>query len=446
MKTLRCHAFLVVAFCLHCSHVNTALSADEQCPTTCGFTSTQYINSTLTLKILLIEFTDVRHRTSPSTYAKSDFENLLVSSGTYVTPSAYSPDSEAVYGSLRDYYQKMSSGNLTIVGHVINTGSNSNPTWVLLNHTKAYYHSFDYSSSPIFDDAISAAMAQGLDISWSDTVAVIYAGNTYYNFRGLNPMWNYGSAYIMGERHGAAGDPTDQEVATATFSRIGPHCHEFGHVIGIPHSTGSRSDIMDAGRRNGPGGAAPAPLNPIARMLKGWLTPTLITNNAQWDAYYSLTSPQVFRINSSANNDYFLIENRRFDQNMVVGSTSVPDYNTFMPIRYSQNPSWTPYAQGVMVWRVIGGNPSTYGNNGLIYASGIYGAAYPDYTATETDAGDLFPGAANVTSLPPGLIRATLIVMITLMTIGMASFRARVRIRMCAWWSKAKTRRLAISH
>ena len=29
----------------------------------------------------------------------------------------------------------------------------------------------------------------------------------------------------------------------------------------------------------------------------------------------------------NSNGDYFLIENRRFDQTMVIGTTVVPDYN-----------------------------------------------------------------------------------------------------------------------
>jgi hypothetical protein len=67
----------------------------------------------------------------PFAYTKSDFENFLVSSGTYVTPNMYSPDGDAVYGSLRDYFQLMSSGNLTITGYVVNTiGAGDIPNWV----------------------------------------------------------------------------------------------------------------------------------------------------------------------------------------------------------------------------------------------------------------------------------------------------------------------------
>jgi len=380
--------------------VRPAFGGTEDCPTN-SHTSTTYINSIVTLKILLVEFNDVRHRTSPSAYTVTDFENLLVSSGTYVTPTSYSPDGDAVYGSLRDYYEKMSNGNLTITGYVVNNVQGNIPVWVTLGHDKSYYHSFGYANSPIFTDVMDSAIAQGLGVSWSDNVAIIYAGTTYYLFKGLNPMAS-GSLYIMGERHADPGDPPGVEVATARFSRIGVHCHEFGHILGIPHSTGSRADIMDAGRRNG-GGAAPAPLNPIARWTKGWLTPTLISSNDQRDAYYSLTAPQVFRINSNSSGDYFLIENRRFDQNMVIGATSVPDYNNtaWMPISWTQNNPSTSIQKGILVWRVLGGGPAEYGDNGLVYASGCYGYSYPDYNRTETDAGVVFPGSSGMAVLGP---------------------------------------------
>jgi M6 family metalloprotease-like protein len=364
MKHASFFFFVCVLFALS---VEKILAGTETCPTTNSHTNTQYINSTLTLKILLVEFSDVPHRTSPSAYTKSDFENLLVSSGSYVSPVSNSPDGDLVYGSLQDYYQKMSSGNLTITGFVVNTVNNNIPNWVLLAHTKSYYHSFHYYNSPIFTDAINAAKAQGLSVDWVDNIVIIYAGTTYYknttlgDYGGLNPMAS-GTQYIMGERHADPGVYPETEIANAKFSRIGPHCHEFGHIIGITHTTGSRADIMDAGRRNGPDnrGAAPAPLNPIARWTKGWVNLTPISGDTQWDAYYSLTAPQVFLINSNANGDYFIIENRRFDQTMVIGTTTVPDYNNaaWMPIAWTQNATSTSIQEGILVWRVLGGGPS----------------------------------------------------------------------------------------
>ncbi len=196
-------------------------------------------------------------------------------------------------------------------------------------------------------------------------------------------------------------NPMDQESSGAKFARIGTHCHEFAHTLGIKHSSGSRADLMEAGNRNG-NYAAPAPLNPIARMRKGWLTPN--TQSGQHDLYYSLTAPQVFKIDGNVTGEYFLIENRRFDQTMTIGSDTIPDYNNkyFMPIAQSQNSTNVYINEGILVWRVTYNFPNqNYQDNGLIYASGRYNRSFPDSIATETDAGDPFPGTANVRVLSP---------------------------------------------
>ncbi|MDI6767770.1 MAG: T9SS type A sorting domain-containing protein [Bacteroidota bacterium] len=375
-------------------------SVKDTCVVTGAGTSEQFINATITLKILLVEFADVKRRTSPSSYTKIDFENMLTSSGIYVSPNIYSPDGDEAYGSMRDYFQKMSSGNLTVTGFVVNTvGLGNVPNWVLLSPTKTkqQYHRLN----GFWEDAITAATVQGLDVSTPPTVklVIIYAGNTYFGPTGgwgLNPAV-YIDSYIMSERQGR---PYSQENSNDKFSRIGIHCHEFAHVLGIGHSSGSRADLMQAGSRNGSiDGNAPAPLNPAHRARKGWVTPTVITGQQQFDAYYSLTAPQVFRINSNTNNDYFLFENRRFNQNMVIGSTTVPDYNNsaFFP------PAWShgSISQGIFVWRVRGGTPNDYSNNGLVYASGNYGATCPEGTPSETDDGVPFPGNCNVRVLSP---------------------------------------------
>ncbi len=378
---------------------NAASTNADTCVTTGTFSSQQYIGTAITLKILLVEFTDVTHRTSPSAYTKSDFENLLVSSGVYVTPNMSSPDGDAVYGSLGDYFQKMSSGNLTITGYVVNTVSGNTPNWIALAHTKAYYHSFDYWNTPIFSDAVNAANAAGLDVSvqGNTRLVIIYAGNTYFSKKGLNPMQT-GSMYISSE---VQDRPYEVETSSNKFTRIGLHCHEFAHTLGIIHSSGSRADVMEAGTRNGPDnrGAAPAPLNPIARAIKGWLTPTVITGQQQFDAYYLMTAPQVFRINSNSGGGYFLLENRRFNQTMVIGSTTVPDFNNaaFFP------PVWShgSVSEGMFVWRVLNSTPADYPDNGLIYASGSIGATCPEGTPSETDDAVPFPGNCNVKVLSP---------------------------------------------
>lgn len=352
----------------------------------------QFIEANLTLKILLVEFRDVRHRNDPSPYLASDFEDMLISFDRYVNPLR-TPDGDEVYGSMQDYINKMSSGNVTITGYVVNQPYEENPKypdWVILPGHKIEYHNY---SRPFFADAITSATARGLDVSTSATVklVIVYAGNSYFQ-GGLNPSAG-GNMYHMSERQDA---PYNRENPGDKFARIGIHCHEFAHLLGIGHSSASRADVMEAGYRNGPDhrGAAPAPLNPAWRALKGWLSPIVINGRQQFDVYYSLTAPQVFRINSNSNSEYFLIENRRFNQTMTIGTRTVPDYNNtaFFPSAWPHG----AISQGIFVWRVMGGTPYWYQDNGLIYASGRYGQTWPEGMPSETDDGVPFPGNRNV--------------------------------------------------
>ena len=69
----------------------------------------QLRSTTWTLKVLLVEFSDVHHNTTPN-YTYNNFNNLFFSTNVYVSTNMYSPDGEPVYGSMRDYYSIMSDG------------------------------------------------------------------------------------------------------------------------------------------------------------------------------------------------------------------------------------------------------------------------------------------------------------------------------------------------
>lgn len=77
---------LLLPFVLVYNAQKLGASVKDTCLVTGASTSQEFINTTITLKILLVEFSDIRHRTSPSEYTKSDFENMLVSSEIYVSP------------------------------------------------------------------------------------------------------------------------------------------------------------------------------------------------------------------------------------------------------------------------------------------------------------------------------------------------------------------------
>jgi M6 family metalloprotease-like protein len=375
------------------------------CAAKATVTSQQLTVAVINLKILLVQFADVGCRkdtdgVSPR-YSVSEFENLLGSEGIYVSPGMHSPDGDELYGSMNDYYLNMSGGKMRIHAFVINRRDtlNGKPVWITLAQTKQYYQQ---ASKAILIDAFEAAYDAGLDPSMSDTTrtVIIYAGNTYFQRGGLNPG-ALEFRYIMSELQSR---PYNQELPDAKFSRIGIHCHEFGHTIGVEHSTGGRADVMCGGTTNGSmEGNAPAPFNAIVRAHMGWASviPVESVNSLVVDLSYSLTSPTVYLMKNSQG-DLFYIENRRFDQTMAIGGTIVPDYNNerFFPPAGPHH----SITQGIFVWRLNTSGDvldAGYSTEGLVYASGRYGRTYPENERSDTDDGVPFPGVSNNRLLSP---------------------------------------------
>jgi M6 family metalloprotease-like protein len=360
------------------------------------------------VKILLVEFADVRCAKKADgvtpRYTARDFETLIGSDGTYVSPRMFSPDGEEVFGSVNDYFRAMSGDRLRVSARVINPlgPDGKSPQWIRVADTKAAYQAGSFHAFHFTSEAKRAALGLGLDVSTTDTsrLVIIYAGNVYMKGGGLNPAAGY-AGYIMSEQQGK---PHTEETPAATFSRIGVHCHEFAHTIGIGHSSGSRADLMESGTRNGSvPGNAPAPLNVITRVRLGWARCVDVGpgDTAVVEVDYSQKAPTVYRMKNS-NNDEFYVENRRFDQTMLIGDTETPDYNNALYFP----PAW-PHGvltQGILVWRRISlGYQRTpgYADEGLLYASGWYGKTYPEGIPSETDDGVPFPGVKGVKVLSP---------------------------------------------
>ena len=255
---------------------------------------TNIVNRTITLNVLLVEFQDIKHR-SPEypknlalpAYTFNDFNNMLFSENIYWSPNLFSPDSQKVFGSLKDYFRIMSDNKLNITGSVINGDKNNDnvPDWIVLDNSKSYYHN---NRGNIFkEEAKCKARAEGLNIDTNVNtfLAIIYAGHTYRQWGNtLNPCANFDKhEYIMGERF-SAGAPYDDERddpslnRVANFSNIGIHAHEFSHLLGLYDLKGVYLnydwDLMSSGNFNGPyyEGACPSPLNPYFRFKLGWQT------------------------------------------------------------------------------------------------------------------------------------------------------------------------------
>jgi len=119
-------ASLVVVISTTTALVSSAQVSDPNCFGTAGTVNhgpniRPALPATISLGVILVEFTDrSRHAggARPNGYLKQDFENMLFSDDFYyTTPNLVtSPDSENVYGSIKDWYQENSHGLIQITG------------------------------------------------------------------------------------------------------------------------------------------------------------------------------------------------------------------------------------------------------------------------------------------------------------------------------------------
>ncbi|MCA9750238.1 MAG: hypothetical protein KC414_14105, partial [Romboutsia sp.] len=357
---------------------------------------------TILLKVLLVEFDDVKHRSpsyplklKSSAYTYQDFRNLLFSENLYVSPRAYSPDSALVYGSLRDYYRLMSNNKLNLQGIILNKDIDCDniPDWITLQYQKKYYD--DNRVDQFRKESKEKAKAQGLDISTNENtfLVIIYAGHTYrdYNKKTIAPhAFVEDHEYIMGERF-ASGSPYREErndpdiCSVSHFSHIGIHAHELGHLLGFDDHLGGLNNeywcLMSKGCFNGPKneGACPAPINPYLRWKKDWIEFDSVVGISRTEIYYNLQNPQIFKLKDANSNYFFLIELRNFKAEMQFDKSSCKDYNSFV--------NGVTLDKGILIWRKLNGDFSK-----LIYSCG-YDCCYGDY--------HIFPGISDMKVISP---------------------------------------------
>ncbi len=307
------------------------------------------------LAVLLIEFADVG-----ATYSPEDFNQLLFSEGfTYTSPA---PGEEA-FGSMRDYYNLVSSRMLSINGQVFD--------WVSADSSKSFYETSD-------DFIVEAVSKSGVNLSDFDGFVVIYAGTVGSASGKLWPRAQSTQGkvqYTMSEKW----------LSKYDFAPIGVHCHEFGHLLGLPdlYDTDFSSigigiwGLMGSGNYGNGHHERPFLLSVWSKAYLGWISPTVIfdANNAEYSLNPIVTTGEAVKLISLTS--FFLLENRQ-----KIG------YDLNLP------------GEGLLIWHI----DERFGQQN-IEQHRIVDLEEGDGEENSGDAGDPFPGTTfnsffNISSNP----------------------------------------------
>ncbi|OQA02230.1 MAG: Immune inhibitor A precursor [Bacteroidetes bacterium ADurb.Bin408] len=344
------------------------------------------------LLVILARFSD-----QPFTYAQSAFNNLF-------NAANYSGS-----GCFKDYFYEVSYGQLVVTTTVTQV--------VTLPNTRAYYGAntggagTDSKAALAVRHAIQAAYNAGVNFSpfdnnndgYIDLVAVIHSGLGEETSGNTADIWSHNwSLSASGYGTLTLGGKTfnnytiqPEKYTTSIMTNIGVICHEFGHAIGLPDfydtnggaggSYGGTGDwdLMASGTWLN-SGRKPAHPNAWSKVYLGWVTPVTLTVAANVTVKNVEQNKQIYRINTSVSNDYFLLENRQktgFDSYIPQSGLLIYHVHPQLSSYISSNSINTTHPQRLYIVPAGSASDPKAGNYGSI-------------NATSTP----FPGTSNKTS------------------------------------------------
>ena len=282
-------------------------------------TQKQPVIGTRKVLTILVEFED-----RPFSLEKAEFDSLMNQRSDVVGLN---------YGSVRQYYQENSYGQLTIESTVIG------PIEISGSYTKYQQKNEDnYINTKQLvrraidqaKDMVDFSTLDGDNDGHVDCVHIVYAGSLYMNSSTDIFIWPH-KGEVSGDRTSARDYIITPELnRNGAIAPMGTICHELGHILGAPDFYDSKHllhpmgkyDVMDGGHENGKNiyggvdqesGYCPAHHNPYTKCyIFKWDTPTLIH---PYHRTYLLSSStknkgHVYRINTKTPGEYFLLENR----------------------------------------------------------------------------------------------------------------------------------------
>ena len=269
--------------------------------------------------IILMQYSDLKFKKT-----QTDFDRLFNEPGYH---------EDGAYGSVYDYYNKVSYGQLQLQSDVLGPYTAS--------RNMAYYggnssrSGGDMNPKALFDEAIRFAMEDvnladydSNNDGYIDNVHIIFAGYGEEAGAVANAIWShemtFGTERIGGMLidHYSCSPELRGNVGNG-ISRIGPPCHEIGHALGAmdyydtDYQTGGyyegtgEWDIMASGSWNDDG-ARPADFNPYVKAYDyGWVDVQSLERDTINIISPSTGRNNIYRINTPEEGDYFLLDNRQ---------------------------------------------------------------------------------------------------------------------------------------
>lgn len=271
-------------------------------------------------------------------------ERLLFSAG----------DARAASASVADYYRAQSGGRIELVGRVLA------PITLPLPRTRYATQPMGGAPGSAFEVAANLLEERdGAALGSADGIAFVYAGEA--EARPGFALWPHRASVVAGKRRLPYYVHCQDEDAPA----IGVHCHEFGHLLGLPdrygagHVTGSGDFcLMAIGHRGGlrEGARRPFSLCAWCRMRLGWAEPVMLDPR----------TPQRVRIEPLA---------RDASRVAVVPLSPRTDEYLLLEVRSREGFDAELPSAGLLVWHVGGAATPGQGRYGayvdLVEAHGI---------------------------------------------------------------------------
>jgi M6 family metalloprotease-like protein len=273
--------------------------------------------------VLLVEYSDVKFKTTYNTSAKQYFNDLIKKEGF----SEYGAS-----GSATDYFKYCSYGQFLPEFDVIGP--------IQLPQKRSYYGGNDSNGNDNNPErmVVDACRLIDSDVNFADydndgdgevdNVYVIYAGVGEASRSFEDSVWphSWNVSYGIGYKLTYDNVKIDRYACSNEWNNssnkpdgIGTFVHEFSHVMGLPDlydttyshsSTPNDYSIMDYGSYNNDSRTPPA-YSSFERLAMGWIDPTVL-DGADVIALQNLANTnQACIIQTSNTNEFFMLENRQ---------------------------------------------------------------------------------------------------------------------------------------